>query len=163
MKPSLALAALLAASVSAQIDPELLAAMKARSIGPAGMSGRVAAVDVVTRDPNVIWVGAATGGLWKSTNAGLVFEPVFDDQPVASIGAVSIFQASPDVVWIGTGEGNPRNSASVGNGVFRTRSTAARPGRSTASSSTERIHRLRARPGRSARWPTPAAHGHHLG
>ena len=141
MKPSFAIAALLVGSVTAQIDPELLSTMKARSIGPAGMSGRVAAIDVVHRDPNVIWVGAATGGVWKSLNAGLNFEPVFDDQPVAAIGAVSIFQPSPDVVWIGTGEGNPRNSASVGNGVYRTLD-----GGETWSylglDKTERIHRI---------------------
>src|SRR5262245_19505304 len=110
---------LLAASAQAAVDPGLLAGMKARSIGPAGMSGRVAAIAAVESNPNVVYVGAATGGLWKSVNGGLNFSPLFDDQPVASIGAVAIFQASPDVVWVGTGEGNPRNSASIGNGVYR--------------------------------------------
>jgi hypothetical protein len=110
---------LLAASVQAAVDPDLLAGMKARSIGPAGMSGRVAAIDAVESNPNVVYIGAASGGVWKSVNAGLTWTPLFDDQAVASIGAVAIFQANPDIVWVGTGEGNPRNSASVGNGVYR--------------------------------------------
>ncbi|MCZ6649758.1 MAG: hypothetical protein O7D35_03750, partial [Acidobacteria bacterium] len=107
------------AAPAARIDPDLLAGMKARSVGPAGMSGRVVAIDAVASDPRIIYVGAATGGLWKSINAGLTWEPIFDDQPVASIGAVAINQSIPDMVWVGTGEGNPRNSVSVGNGIYR--------------------------------------------
>ncbi len=110
---------LLASSAQGAVDPGLLAGMKARSIGPAGMSGRVAAIAAVESNPGIVYVGAATGGLWKSVNGGLTFSPLFDDQPVSSIGAVAIFQANPDVVWVGTGEGNPRNSASIGNGVYR--------------------------------------------
>ncbi|HEY7214225.1 MAG TPA: hypothetical protein VIC28_06315, partial [Thermoanaerobaculia bacterium] len=110
---------LLASSARAAVDPDLLAGMKARSIGPAGMSGRVAAIAAVESNPNVVYAGTATGGLWKSTNGGLTWDPLFDDQPVSSIGAVAIYQASPDIVWVGTGEGNPRNSASIGNGVYR--------------------------------------------
>ena len=110
---------LLASSARAAVDPGLLAGMKARSIGPAGMSGRVAAIAAVESNPDVVYAGTATGGLWKSLNGGLTWTPLFDDQPVSSIGAVAIFQASPDVVWVGTGEGNPRNSASIGNGVYR--------------------------------------------
>ncbi|MFQ5670651.1 MAG: hypothetical protein ACE5HD_09070 [Acidobacteriota bacterium] len=103
----------------ARIEPDLLAGMKARSIGPAGMSGRVVAIDAVESDPAIVYVGASTGGLWKSVNGGLTWKPIFDDQPVASIGAVAVFQPSPDIVWVGTGEGNPRNSISVGNGVYK--------------------------------------------
>ena len=94
-------------------DPDLLAGMELRSIGPAGMSGRVADIEAVVSDPDTIYVGAATGGVWKSINGGLSWEPIFDDQPVAAVGAVSVFQPNPDIVWVGTGEGNPRNSASV--------------------------------------------------
>lgn len=93
--------------------------MRARSIGPAGMSGRVAAVDVVLADRNVVYVGGATGGLFKSDDGGLSWTPVFDDEPALGIGAISVHQANPDVVWVGTGEGNPRNSAGVGRGVFK--------------------------------------------
>ncbi len=123
------------------IDPNLLAGLKARSIGPAGMSGRVAAIDAVESNPDIVYVGAATGGVWKSTNGGLTFEPIFDDQPVAAIGAISIFQANPSIVWVGTGEGNVRNSASVGNGIYR-----SLDGGITWShlglEGTERIHRI---------------------
>jgi photosystem II stability/assembly factor-like uncharacterized protein len=101
------------------IDAGLLAGLKARSIGPAAMSGRVTAVEGVESAPDTFYVGAASGGVWKTVNGGLTWEPIFDDQPVASIGAIAVFQKNPDVVWVGTGEGNPRNSASVGNGVYR--------------------------------------------
>ncbi|MGD8322205.1 MAG: hypothetical protein PVJ02_17270, partial [Gemmatimonadota bacterium] len=123
----LALAAALAASLptaplSAQDHdaPDPYADMHARSIGPGGMSGRVAAVDVVLRDRNIVYVGGATGGLFKSADAGLSWTPVFDRQPALGIGAISVFQANPDIVWVGTGEGNPRNSAGVGRGLFKT-------------------------------------------
>ncbi len=105
--------------LGADVDPDLLAGLGARSIGPAAMSGRVAAVEAVAADPKIVYVGAATGGVWKSSDGGVSWKPIFDDQPVAAIGAIAVFQASPDVVWVGTGEGNPRNSASVGNGVYR--------------------------------------------
>lgn len=107
------------ATAVAQIDPALLAGLEARSIGPAGMSGRIAAIDAVVANPDIIFVGAATGGVWKSENSGLTWEPLFDDEAVASIGAVAIFQPNPDIVWVGTGEGNPRNSTSVGAGIYK--------------------------------------------
>jgi photosystem II stability/assembly factor-like uncharacterized protein len=107
-------------ALAAGVDPDLLAGLAPRSIGPATMSGRIAAVDAVESNPDILYVGAATGGVWKSTNGGLTMTPIFDDQPVHSIGAVAINQAHPDIVWVGTGEGNVRNSASIGNGVYRT-------------------------------------------
>ena len=107
--------------LSAQdLDPALFSAMKVRSIGPAGMSGRIAAIDGLASDPNILWVGAATGGVWKSSNGGTTWTPVFDHERVSGIGAVAIDQNSPDVVWVGTGEGNPRNSAGVGAGLYKT-------------------------------------------
>lgn len=93
--------------------------MKARNIGPAGMSGRVTAIDVVEDNPQVMYVGTASGGLWKSESGGVDWKPIFDDQPVASIGALSIYQNNPDIIWAGTGEGNPRNSQSSGAGIFK--------------------------------------------
>jgi photosystem II stability/assembly factor-like uncharacterized protein len=106
--------------VHAQLDPAHFAAMEARSIGPSGMSGRIAAVDGVHADPNVIYAGAATGGLWKSTSGGVTWTPIMDHLPASSIGAIRIYQAAPDIVWVGTGERNRRNSAGVGTGVYKT-------------------------------------------
>jgi len=115
------LAAADAANGSAGFDPGLFAGMKARAVGPATMSGRIADIDVARTDKDVVYVGAATGGLWKSSDAGLTWKPVFENQKVAAIGAVAISPVNPDVVWVGTGEGNARNSVSVGNGVYLTR------------------------------------------
>src|SRR3954471_17987803 len=101
------------------IDPDLLAGLQPRLIGPAIMSGRLPALDVAESNPDLMYAGGAAGGVWKSVNGGLTWTPVFDDQPVASIGAIAVNQANPDIVWVGTGEGNPRNSVSIGNGVYR--------------------------------------------
>ncbi|HYI12245.1 MAG TPA: hypothetical protein VEK57_24540 [Thermoanaerobaculia bacterium] len=128
-------------SLHAQVDPQLLAGMKARSIGPAAMSGRVASIDAVESNPDIVYVGAATGGVWKSTDGALSFTPIFDDQPVAAIGAVAIFQPSPDIVWAGTGEGNPRNSMSVGNGIYKT-ADGGRTWQHLGLDKSERIHRI---------------------
>ena len=136
---------LLATTLHAQVDPELLAGMKARSIGPASMSGRVAAIDAVESNPDIVYVGAATGGVWKSVDGALSFTPIFDDQPVAAIGAVAIFQPSPDIVWVGTGEGNPRNSMSVGNGIYKS-IDAGRTWQHLGLDKTERIHRILTHP-----------------
>jgi photosystem II stability/assembly factor-like uncharacterized protein len=90
-----------------------------RLIGPANTSGRVAAIDAVVADPNTIYAGAATGGVWKSGDGGITWTPVFDQESASSIGAVAIFQPNPDVVWVGTGEANMRNSMGVGRGVWK--------------------------------------------
>jgi photosystem II stability/assembly factor-like uncharacterized protein len=136
-----------APSSDTAVDPGLLAGLRARSIGPAGMSGRVAALEAVASDPSTVWVGAASGGVWKSVDGGVTWQPVFDDQPVASIGALAIDQANPDIVWVGTGEGNPRNSVSVGNGVYRTLD-GGRTWTHLGLAGTERIHRIVLHPSR---------------
>jgi photosystem II stability/assembly factor-like uncharacterized protein len=94
-------------------------AMTARSIGPAGTSGRIAAIGVSPRDDRVIYVGAATGGLWRSTDGGYQWSPLMDDIAVNSIGAVAVSPVAPDVVWVGTGEANARNSMGVGRGIWK--------------------------------------------
>jgi photosystem II stability/assembly factor-like uncharacterized protein len=93
--------------------------LKARSIGPAGMSGRVTAIDAVYTSPNIIYVGAASGGVWKTENGGATWKPVFDEQPTQNIGSVAIQQNNPSIVWAGTGEGNPRNSINIGEGIYK--------------------------------------------
>jgi len=102
-----------------QLEMDKLKGIKPRSIGPAGMSGRVTAIDVVNDQPDVIYVGTASGGLWKSESGGIDWKPIFDDQKSMSIGAVAIQQSNPDVVWAGTGEGNPRNSLNGGYGIYK--------------------------------------------
>jgi photosystem II stability/assembly factor-like uncharacterized protein len=135
------LAVCLAVPLGAQVDPDLLAGLPARSIGPAAMSGRVADVTGVDSNPDILYVGTAAGGVWKSTNGGLTWNPVFDDQPVASIGSVSVFQPNPDVVWVGSGEGNPRNSVLAGNGIYRSLD-GGKTWQHLGLEKTERIHRV---------------------
>ena len=107
-------------SISAQeFSMDLLKHMQPRNIGPGGMSGRVTAIDAVNSNPDVMYVGTASGGLWKSTSGGIKWSPVFDKEVSASIGAVAIQQSNPSVVWVGTGEGNPRNSLNGGYGIYK--------------------------------------------
>ena len=93
--------------------------MKPRNIGPGGMSGRVTAIDVVIKNPDIMYVGTASGGLWKSTSGGIKWDPIFENEVTASIGAIAIQQSNPSVIWVGTGEGNPRNSLNGGFGIYR--------------------------------------------
>jgi len=110
----------IATSLSAQkLSMDIVKDMKPRNIGPGGMSGRVTAIDVVTSDPDVMYVGTASGGLWKSTSGGVKWDPIFDNEATASIGAVAIQQSNPSVIWVGTGEGNPRNSLNGGYGIYK--------------------------------------------
>ena len=129
------------ARLAAQDPSDLFASMRAREIGPAGMSGRISDVEVVLSDRNIIYVGSATGGLFKSDDGGISWNPIFDDQNVLGIGAVAVFQPNPDIVWVGTGEGNPRNSAGVGRGLFKS-IDGGRTWRSMRLERSERIHRI---------------------
>jgi len=113
--------ALIGLFTSAQkLNNDLFKNWKPRNIGPAGMSGRITAIDAVTSNPNIIYVGAASGGVWKTENSGHTWNAVFDEQPVINIGAIAIQQNNPSVVWVGTGEGNPRNSLNLGAGIYKT-------------------------------------------
>ncbi len=113
----LALPAITAAQV--QIESATFGGLRARSIGPAVMSGRIAAIDAVPEYPLTVYVGSATGGVWRSRDGGIRFEPIFDDYTM-SIGAIRVDPSNPDIVWVGTGETWTRNSVSVGTGVYRT-------------------------------------------
>src|SRR3954470_10108995 len=90
-----------------------------RSIGPANMGGRIDDIAVVESNPSTFYVGFATGGVWKTTNNGTTFSPVFDEQPVTSMRDIAIAPSQPDVVYVGTGEPNNRQSASFGAGVYK--------------------------------------------
>ena len=121
MKKLLSILFLLATTVlfSQEFSMDLVKNMKPRNIGPGGMSGRVTSIDVVQSDTNILYAGTASGGLWKSTSAGIKWKPIFDNEATASIGSVAIQQSNPSVIWVGTGEGNPRNSLNGGYGIYK--------------------------------------------
>ena len=100
-----------------RVRGDLLGALQYRHIGPVG--NRVSAVVGVPGDPNVYYIGAASGGVFKTVDGGVHWEPVFDDQPAQSIGALAIDPTNPNVVWAGTGEAHIRSNVSVGNGVYK--------------------------------------------
>lgn len=101
------------------ITENLISGLQWRCIGPANMGGRIDDFAVVDRDPAIIYVGTASGGVWKTTNNGVTWVPVFDDQPTSTIGDVTAAPSQPDTVWVGTGEPNNRQSSSWGNGVYK--------------------------------------------
>jgi len=105
---------------TAQDGPgELFSHLEWRNIGPANMSGRVLDIQAVESNPAVVYVGAASGGVWKSTNGGTTWQPVFERYGTGAIGSVAVFQPNPDIVWVGTGEPCVRNSVSWGDGVYK--------------------------------------------
>jgi photosystem II stability/assembly factor-like uncharacterized protein len=93
--------------------------LKFRAIGPAIMGGRVDDFAVVESDPRIIYVASAAGGIFKTTNAGVTWEPIFDDQPNSTIGDLALAPSDPSILWAGTGEPNNRQSSSWGNGVYK--------------------------------------------
>src|SRR5579864_903000 len=98
--------------------PDVFANLKFRDLGPAAAGGRVAAVAGVPGEPNVYYVGAGGGGVWKTVDGGLSWKPIFEHESTASIGAISIAPSNPNYVWVGTGEGNIRNDVIDGQGVY---------------------------------------------
>ena len=111
---------LLAAVMDAQDTGEIFFKdFRWRSIGPANMSGRVTDIQAVEGDFRHVLVASASGGVWKSTNAGTTWEPIFDRYGSSSIGAVAFFPGDPSIIWVGTGEANVRNSVGWGDGVYK--------------------------------------------
>ena len=118
--PIILLAGHASAQTPVKVDSETISGLGARNIGSAAMSGRIAAVAAVQEGPRLtVYVGAASGGVWKSVNGGTTFKPVFDKQPVQSIGAITIDPKNPKVIWVGTGEAWTRNSVSIGDGIYK--------------------------------------------
>ncbi|MGE0456132.1 MAG: hypothetical protein AB7O37_22715 [Vicinamibacteria bacterium] len=115
----LALAALPAEAADTPAGGSPFASLEFRNVGPTNMGGRVSDVEGVPGDPKVVYVGAAAGGVWKTEDGGLTFRPVFDEQPVHSIGDIALAPSNPAVVYVGTGEANARNSISPGRGVYK--------------------------------------------
>ena len=124
-----------------EIDPKWMQGVAPRNIGPGGMSGRVTSIDVVHNDRDVMYVGTASGGVWKSTSGGVNWSPIFDNQVTASIGAIAIQQSNPDILWAGTGEGNPRNSLNGGYGIYKSLD-AGKTWVSMGLEKTRHIHRI---------------------
>src|SRR5580693_6619382 len=109
-----------AAAQEAKFDSDSISGLGARNIGSAAMSGRVSAIAAVKEDGRLtVYVGAASGGVWKSSNGGTTFKPVFDKEAVQSIGALAIDPQAPKTIWAGTGESWTRNSVSIGNGIYK--------------------------------------------
>src|SRR6185436_8454513 len=109
-----------AQTTTVKVDSDTISGLGARNIGSAAMSGRIAAIDAVQEGQRLtVFIGTASGGVWKSFNGGTTFKPVFDKQPVQSIGAVTIDPKNPKVIWVGTGESWTRNSVSVGDGIYK--------------------------------------------
>jgi photosystem II stability/assembly factor-like uncharacterized protein len=118
----LALLVVPAFSQDVQIDSDTFSGLSARAIGPAVMGGRISDITAIAQGQRLtVYVGAASGGVWKSLDGGTTFKPVFDKQPTLSIGSIAIDPSNPLTVWVGTGETWARNSVSVGSGLYRTR------------------------------------------
>jgi len=104
-------------SFAQDLSSEVYSSLKFRHIGPEG--NRVIAIAGQCGNPHIIYVGAASGGIWKTTDGGLNWQPVFDDQDVSSIGALAVAASDPNIIWAGTGETNIRSSISIGNGIYK--------------------------------------------
>jgi photosystem II stability/assembly factor-like uncharacterized protein len=107
-------------SVSQIVGDEILKTVHYRSIGPTRQSGRFVDFAVYEKKPSVFFAAMASGGLWKTVNNGITFDPVFDNEGVISIGDIAVDQNNPDVVWVGTGEANNSRTAYYGDGVYKT-------------------------------------------
>src|SRR5437899_2538722 len=115
---SVTLAAWSSAPVQIQTGaPDALTALEYRHIGPQG--NRVVAVAGVPGDPNTLYAGAATGGVFKSNDGGVHWTPIFDDQPALSIGAIAVAPSDASTIWVGTGEAFIRGNISIGNGIYK--------------------------------------------
>ncbi|HEY6549399.1 MAG TPA: hypothetical protein VI589_15895, partial [Vicinamibacteria bacterium] len=152
MRPSLVMSALgfsllvasLGAAAAAPPAPAgtgPLDGLEWRNVGPANMGGRVADVEGVPGNPRVVYVGSASGGVWKTTNGGTTWKPLFDKEVVASIGDMATEPGNPDVIYVGTGESNVRNSVSFGNGVYKSTDGGA-SWKHLGLAGTERISRI---------------------
>ncbi len=124
-----------------KIDFKQFKNLKIRNVGPANMSGRITAIDVLQSNTNIMYIGAASGGVWKSENGGSAWVSIFDDSPTVNIGAVTIDQRNPSTIWVGTGEGNPRNSINLGLGMFKS-TDAGKTWKRAGLENSRTIHRI---------------------
>ncbi|MFT4606161.1 MAG: photosystem II stability/assembly factor-like uncharacterized protein, partial [Rhodothermales bacterium] len=110
---------LLIPDLAAQESAEIGKALELRPIGPALMGGRIADIAVHPDKPSTWYIGVGSGNVWKTTNGGVSFAPVFDDKPSYSIGDIAIDPSNPDVIWVGTGENVSGRHVAWGDGVYR--------------------------------------------
>jgi photosystem II stability/assembly factor-like uncharacterized protein len=101
------------------LTPEMLSPLNFRLIGPAAYSGRIADIAVNPNNFSEYYIAVASGGLWKTTNSGTTFTPIFDDKPVYAMGCITIDPNNSDVVWLGTGENNSQRAIGIGDGVYK--------------------------------------------
>ncbi len=106
------------ATLAQQVDPSLYSGLRWRMIGPF-RGGRSNAVSGVAGQPNLYFFGAVGGGVWKTTNGGETWEPIFDGQPIASIGALAVAPSDPNIIYVGTGEADFRSDLTYGNGMYK--------------------------------------------
>ena len=139
--PQTAAAPAAAPAAGVEIDGALFGGLEARAIGPAVMSGRISAMDAVPDTPPTLYIGTASGGVWKSRDGGVTFRPVFDKH-AQSIGAVTVDPRDPRTIWVGTGESWVRNSVSVGDGVYKS-TDAGDTWQRVGLENSERIARIR--------------------
>ncbi|NNM32076.1 MAG: glycosyl hydrolase, partial [Gemmatimonadetes bacterium] len=116
---TLCLAPFQAAHGQQPVTTRHLDGIRARTIGPASMSGRIVDLAVVESDPTTFYVASATGGVYKTTDNGITLEPVFEDEGTHSVGDIAVHQRETDIVWVGTGERASRQSSSWGDGVYK--------------------------------------------
>src|SRR5204863_3421184 len=120
MRPQSLLLVFVAVAAHAQVpDSATIAGMKWRSIGPVNMAGRTTDVECDPKTPKVCYIAGATGGIWKTINAGTTFIPLWEKGPIASMGDLAISPTSPNIIWAGTGEEDSRNSVSPGYGIYK--------------------------------------------
>jgi photosystem II stability/assembly factor-like uncharacterized protein len=128
-------------SLNAQISSATFGMMQARQIGPATVGGRITAIEGVNNEPRTLYIGTAGGGVWRTTNAGVSFTPIFDKY-CQSIGALAIDQQNPKTIFVGTGESNMRNTVSIGDGLFKTTDDGENWTRIPGFDSTEHISKI---------------------
>src|SRR2546427_7700430 len=127
---------------AAKFDSDTISGLGERTIGSAAMSGRVAAIAAVKEDGRLtVYVGAASGAVWKSINGGTTFKPVFDKEATQSIGAVAVDPSNARNVWVGTGESWTRNSVSIGDGIYKS-TDAGENWKNVGLKDSERISRI---------------------
>ncbi len=102
-----------------EVKPEFFDALKPRNLGPTTMGGRIMDLAVYEKEPRIFYVATASGGLWKTENAGVTMAPVFYREGTIALGSAAVSQSDPNLVWVGTGEGSSRNSTCWGDGVYK--------------------------------------------